>query len=284
MKMLLKKAVQRLTRNECEIKQGLLESGIPEDRIDDAIIGIKEEITKVPLPKIALIGFTGVGKSSTLNALFNAGQPTSDVKACTQKEAPIIGDVSKYTGSRGSIIVYDMPGLGEDLLSDKQHYQTYLQVLPVVDVAIWTFHTGDRAMTPMQDAMTKLSNSLGHEFEHKLMFAINKADAIAPGESYWNQLTNSPSSEQKHNIEELEEYIIDKIHQVLPGWKGPIVTYSAKTRYRLESLITAMISVMPNDRRWLLDSVADVADPIELMDPRIKQYILEKRSNGEWAK
>ena len=271
-------------KNEGVIRQKLMQSGISSSHVDTAMKQLKIGIDNVQLPKIAIIGFTGVGKSSTLNALFNAGQPTSDIRACTQDEAPIIGDVSKYTGSKGSVIIYDMPGLGEDMASDERHFETYLRVLPLVDVAIWTFHTGDRAMTPMQNALIRLNETMGTTFQSKLMFSINKADAIAPGESAWNQNTNTPSFEQNRNIRDLELYIRNKVYQVLPMWRGEIVTYSAKTRYRLDVLMTAMIKTMPRDRRWLLDSVADVADPRDLMDPQIKAYVEVQRSRETWKK
>lgn len=256
-----------------KLRSELLQQGVPLNEIDSIIENIQDEKKNVPLPKIAFIGFTGVGKSTTLNALFNAGRETSAIRACTQKEAPIIGNVEKFTGSKGSVIIYDMPGLGEDVYKDQQHFETYRKVLPVVDVVVWMFHTGDRAMTPMQEALTGLIKYLGSDFSNKLMFAINKADAIAPGESAWNQKLNAPSQEQRRNITDLEYYVREKIRQIMPGWNGPLVTYSARTRFRLEQLMTAMIETMPKDRRWVLDSMADVADPTELMDEALLNYV-----------
>ena len=190
-----------ISDTENSIKKQLLQQGASKKEIEQVTKQLKNEIKNVPLPKIAIIGFTGVGKSSTLNALFNAGQPTSDVRSCTQNEAPIIGDVSKYTGSKGSVIIYDMPGLGEDVYSDQKHFETYKKVLPIVDIAVWTFHTGDRSMTPMQEALQGLIKYLGNDFQSKLMFAINKYDYIAQVESAWNKDLNSPINEQSRNIE-----------------------------------------------------------------------------------
>lgn len=272
---------KRFTETENRIKRQLLQQGASKKDVDQITTRLKNDIKNIPLPKIAIIGFTGVGKSTTLNALFNAGQPTSNIRACTQNEAPIIGDVSKYIGSKGSVIIYDMPGLGEDIYSDKKHFETYRKVLPIVDIAIWTFHTGDRSMTPMQEALQGLIKYLGNDFQEKLMFAINKADAISPGESAWNSNLNAPSPEQRKNIAELETYVREKIRQIMPRWNGPIVTYSAKTRFRLSQLMTAMIETLPKDRRWVLDAVADVADPIALMQNEYRDYVksLQKKRN-----
>lgn len=264
---------KKLVNAENKVREELYRQGASTEEVNSALKRLKIEVEHVPLPKIAFIGFTGVGKSTTLNALFNAGQETSAVRACTQEEAPIIGNVEKFTGSKGSVIIYDMPGLGEDIQKDQKHFETYRKVLPVVDVVVWMFHTGDRAMTPMQEALNGLIKYLGKDFSKKLMFAINKADAIAPGESAWNKELNSPSREQRSNIEELEIYVKEKIKQIMPYWNGPLVTYSARTRFRLEQLMTAMIKTMPKERRWVLDSMADVADPTLLMDKRYLDYI-----------
>ena len=203
-------------------REALLKEGASEKDVKSIMTALKKKVDEVPLPRIAIIGFTGVGKSTTLNALFNAGRATSDIRACTQEEAPVIGKVNKYTGSNGSVIIYDMPGLGEDMYTDQKHFATYRKVLPEVDVAIWTFHTGDRAMTPMQEALKGLLKYLGPDFQKKLMFAINKADAIAPGEGDWNSKLNAPSPTQRKNIADLEAYIKGKIRQIMPEWNGAL--------------------------------------------------------------
>jgi uncharacterized protein len=41
---------------------------------------LAEEIDNAPPPTIAMIGLAGVGKSSTINALFNSGAPVSHYK------------------------------------------------------------------------------------------------------------------------------------------------------------------------------------------------------------
>jgi predicted GTPase len=50
---------------------------------------VQEKINKEPPPRVAVIGEAGVGKSTTLNVLFNAGREVSNVKACTKEEAAV---------------------------------------------------------------------------------------------------------------------------------------------------------------------------------------------------
>lgn len=175
-----------------QAEEELRRSGMTDAQVQQISSEIDAGLAAVDPPRVALIGFTGVGKSSTINALFNAGQPIGHVRACTQEAREVRGEVSEYLGRNGSVIVYDMPGLGEDISADQKHLETYAAVLPRVDVAMWTFHAGDRAMTPMQSAILTLQRHLGPDFASKLVFAVNKADAIAPGEMAWMTKFNLP--------------------------------------------------------------------------------------------
>lgn len=162
-----------------QVINALTKNGVSESDARKIESDLENRIRNEPDPKIAFIGFSGVGKSSTLNALFNAGQEISHVKACTQDEKEIYGDYSQYFGSKGSVRVWDMPGIGEDIIADKKHMETYKKVIPNVDVVVWTIQADYRAMTPMQNTILSLKEQIGPDFIKKLMFAINKADTIA---------------------------------------------------------------------------------------------------------
>jgi len=246
-----------------------------QEAIDERIEAAREA---EPIPAIAIIGFTGVGKSSTLNSLFNAGRDITDVRPCPQEAEELHITCSERSGSKGSIRVWDMPGIGESIKTDRKRMRKYLKVLPTVDVAVWVIQADFRAMTPMQQTLRRLKCRLGKSFVDRLVFVINKADIIAPED--WNEDFNVPSRAQQKNIKEFEKYVRNAILEVLPTWKGDIVTYSAKKRYRLDQLLLSMVkSFGVEKRRWTLSSIADVADSMDLMRPAYRSMVEEQLEN-----
>ncbi|WP_439660585.1 GTPase family protein [Lentzea sp. HUAS TT2] len=228
-------------------------------------------------PTIALIGLTGVGKSSTINALFNSGVNVSHHRPCTQTAQAIEGDLYEYTSRRGTIVVYDMPGLGENLAADERHYATYCQTLPNVDVAIWVIEAPSRTISPIEVALRRLRRHCGPEVVDKIVFAANKIDRIHPGESAWIKQANMPSLEQKETTELYSNFLFESLGSEVSRPKDSIVCYSATRRYNLEVLMEQVGAHAPDDRAWLLGKVADVADFKELVDPRLLAWIQQKQ-------
>ena len=71
----------------------------------------------------------------------------------------------------------------------------------------------------------------------------------------------------------------ERIHAVRPQWKGELVSYSAKRRYHLEQLMTAMVAAMPKERQWVLNNLADIADYTEFIDPEYLEYVKSLLNN-----
>ncbi|KJS05345.1 MAG: hypothetical protein VR77_08850 [Flavobacteriales bacterium BRH_c54] len=217
-------------------------------------------------PKIAIIGKTGVGKSSTINNLFRVNLGVSHFEACTKDAEPVI-----ISNGKGKIIIYDMPGLGEDLDKDEQHKKLYKKVLPQCDVVLWILNIADREMSSQQTHIKEISEYL----ENTLVICANKADILEPSE--WIETQNLPSIAQEENLKKRIADIRKKLCKIIPDLEEDrIVYYSAKRKYRMNDLFRAMMDACPIKRAWVLESRMDVAEFTELVDLEI----LKQLKNG----
>lgn len=252
---------------------------IPRNQLDQVWDGVEEKVKQEPPPVIAIIGESGVGKSSTLNALFGAGQSISHTEACTQEESKIL-----LKGDNGTIVIYDMPGLSESLNSQEKHLDTYKRVLSKCDIALWIFDAQNRALANIQRLLTNDISNISPDIANRMVFAVNKIDLVHPGSSAWISSANLPSEEQDLNIKARLYDIHQKMKEAMPLWTGAIVGYSAEKRYNLPQLFGSMLDGVSKKRQWVLSSRKSLADYFELVDPELlpenkkRQYTEKTRS------
>lgn len=242
---------------------------IPKDQLEAILRQVEKRVENEPAPRIALIGESGVGKSSTLNALFCAGQSVSHIKAETQIEAEIQVKIETIEGSKGALIVFDMPGLGESQASQQRHLATYERVLKDIDVVLWILDAQYRAIKSIQDQLSTDIKRINPDIVDRIVFALNKVDLVHPGEKAWHPLANLPSEEQENNIKARLYDVQTKIREVAPNWKGTVMGYSAERRYNLPQLFATMLDAVPKKRQWMLTSRKALADFLELVDPML---------------
>jgi predicted GTPase len=240
-----------------------------EDHFEEIYREIEVKVDNEPPPRFAFIGETGVGKSSTLNALFNAGVEVSHIEACTQTARGIEVSFNELEGVNGALVAYDMPGLGESRLKQQEHIALYETVLKDVDVALWILDAQNRAIASVQQYLEVELQSINPRLLERMVIALNKVDLVHPGERDWHPRANLPSEEQEANIKGRIDDVEKKIREVLPNWKGTIVGYSANRRYNLPQLFDAMMDAVPRKRQWVVASRKALADFLEFVDPQL---------------
>lgn len=256
------------------VLQGLVNELLPgqqmsEEHFEKVYDMIADKVDNEPPPRFAFIGESGVGKSSTLNALFNAGLDVSHTEACTQTAIDIKIKLNELEGANGLLIAYDMPGLGESRLKQREHIALYEKILKNVDVALWILDAQNRQIASVQQYLEDELQSIHPKLLERMVIALNKVDLVHPGETHWHPLANLPSEEQEKNIEGRIRDVKRKIREVLPTWRGRIIGYSANKRYNLPHLFDAMMDAVPNKRRWVVASRKALADFLELVDPQL---------------
>ena len=219
-----------------------------------------------PPPTIAVVGETGVGKSTTLNALFNAGAAVGHSRPTTKSSDHFQVHAYDHHGNKGTIRVLDLPGLGESMQKADEILAVYKESLPLADVILWVHPVNDRMLEFTQRQIGVVFSGPMEPLISRLVFGLNKADSIHPGD--WRRHANIPSEAQIRHLEDAAQNFSSVISTVLPHHQTPrTVTYSALGRYQLPLLFRLLMDAMPPNRRWVLEQRMDLADFKELADP-----------------
>ena len=183
-------------------------------------------------PVIGIMGKTGAGKSSLCNALFQ-GEVTSisDVHACTR-------DVLRLRLSSGdhSLILIDLPGVGESEQRDKEYESLYRNILPELDLILWVIKADDRAFSVDERFYRRVMTG----YQQLFLFVVNQADKIEPCHE-WFVTSNAPSPHQLVNIEAR----LASIRQLFSP-HHPVCAVSARTEWNLPSMIETMMCCLPD--------------------------------------
>src|SRR5690242_8937167 len=110
-------------------------------RLVDEVKGRRDKKRNAPLV-IAIMGQTGVGKSSLINALFNTQLKTDPIRPSTKEIERVI-----LKGKSGhELWFYDLPGIGESDQADTQYLTIYRQMLADSDIVLWAIHVDNRSV------------------------------------------------------------------------------------------------------------------------------------------
>lgn len=211
---------------------------------------IETAFTRNP-PTICVIGLSGVGKSSTINAMFGTKlQVSATTRGTSRFASTLFHAVSDRLASgpvKSCLKVYDAPGLGEDKELDKNYLKRYRNHLPKCDIALWIVAARNRALALDQLYLEELRDYLPN-----LVIGINQVDLVDP--LSWNDRINMPSPQQDQSIAAIVTDRAEKFHKQSIK-DAPVIAYSAKKYYNLQSLFAACVKSAPDNRRWMFEII-----------------------------
>lgn len=244
----------------------------PKNKADELRKTIEKEMS-IP-PKVAVIGKSGVGKTTTINSLFDVEWHTSESITGTtiaQKET------FQLKGG-GKLTVIDMPGLGDSIANDEKFMEIYREILPDVDVIFYIIQADDRGLGE-DERIIKEILKCGKELEKKLVIGINKVDLLGENEGLeWDSLSNLPSEEQERLIQQKCKDISEHFLKISKIKQDCVAYFSAITRYNLYQVLYAIIMHSGN-MGWKFSVCPK--DWKELADPRIRKLAEESGGNDE---
>jgi small GTP-binding protein len=123
---------------------------------------------------VAVMGQTGVGKSSLINALFDTQLPTDPVRPCTMEPTEV---TVTSTAAGHPLTFVDLPGVGESATADPQYLRMYRRYLEVADVTIWAMHADSRSLAADVAWIHELTGNGGAAVD-KITIVLTKADLI----------------------------------------------------------------------------------------------------------
>ncbi|MDB9495999.1 50S ribosome-binding GTPase [Spirulina major CS-329] len=131
-----------------------IEKLIPEQDFQLILKKFKQE-TQLP-PKVAVIGKSGVGKTTTVNNLFDAQLKTSPTTVGTTE-----AQVKEFTLSTGgNLTVIDLPGYGRSEAEDRKYDQIYKQIIPSCDLVLLVIQADTRDFADDIDMINKITKWL----------------------------------------------------------------------------------------------------------------------------
>ena len=203
-------------------------------------------------PVVAIIGKAGVGKTTTINNLFDVDDYVAEALSFDEKGH--IGDVRRGTTTAIrkrfdlkigiGLDIIDLPGLGDDIRKDKEFETIYRQILPKCDIILYVLKADNRTLG--EDERILQNIVLPSCDKKKIILAVNQVDILGENEGlHWDTRINLPDPRQEELIQLKQKNISSMFHEDLDVDANKIVCYSAIKRYHLLELLHSIVKTTP---------------------------------------
>ncbi|MBB5213336.1 GTPase family protein [Parapusillimonas granuli] len=234
------------------IQQAVADGTIPRKQLEMVLEKIRN--TKI---HILLVGATGAGKSSTINALF----ATEKAVVGTGVNPETI-EIAQY--HLDNVVLWDSPGLGDSPEKDQQHIRKIREKLqetdvnrePLIDLVLLIVDGSSRDMGATFSLLEVILPEL-HNKTDRLLIGINQADLAMKGQG-WDSENHRPGPELEKLLEDKVASIRNRIAEVAPVVIEPIY-YSAGFKgkdgsddfspYNLEKLLALLMTHVKAKKR-----------------------------------
>lgn len=229
----------------------------------EALSKILETIKNTQI-NVLLVGGTGVGKSSTINALFHTSDMHMENKATVGESAnPETMGVTQY--KLKNVVIWDTPGLGDSTEKDQQHQEKITELLnrkdnsgkPLMDLIFLVLDGTSRDFSSAYKLIKEVvAPNLQPDEKSRLLIGINKADKVMH-HKFWDEEHNQPKPELVSKLNKQAETVKKRISEDT-GFSPDVIYYSAgethdgeliQQPYNLTKLLSFIIDHLPKKKR-----------------------------------
>lgn len=219
---------------------------------------------------IMLVGATGCGKSSTINALFACNQPEDtecevyvEIAKVGSKTDPETRDIEKYR--IGNLILWDTPGLGDGTEIDQHHKDVIRELLEeedeegnlLIDLVLLILDGSTRDLGTSYEILNDvIIPELGEE-TGRILIALNQADIAMKTGRHWDYETNEPDETLVGFLEEKVDSIRKRIKEDSDLDVSPVYYCAGYEEeggdvvrpYNLSKLLYYILNTLPAEKR-----------------------------------
>lgn len=269
------------------MRQDVLNSSLPESEKNKMLMNIhsleNQEIN------IMITGATGSGKSSTINALFDA-----DVAKVGIGVDPETMDIRKYTLKK--MILWDSPGLGDGKEADIRHSKNIIKKLherdangnALIDLVLVILDGSTRDLGTSYELINSvIIPNIGSK--ERILVAINQCDVAMKGQ-HWNHAENKPDAVLTEFLDKKVQSVRNRIRSDTGVDIEPIYysagykesEYDKQNPYNLSKLLYYIIQHTPKEKRTVYIDNISKAPEVWRDNDDLKDYSAEiKKSFGE---
>lgn len=203
---------------------------------------------------ILLVGATGVGKSSTINAIF--GDRVAKVGEGCDPETQIISSYRVKDYFR----VHDSAGLGDGISNDEKHAKNIINELLKTVTTNSDKSTSYGFIDMVMVILDGSSRDLGTTYQllknvilpifdpKRIIVVINQADMAMKGR-YWNHNFCIPEQPLTDFLEEKSKTTQDRIKEATGLTINRPIYYSAEYSFNIDKIVSHIKSNLPRERR-----------------------------------
>lgn len=289
------------------------ESGAETDQSDDSrksiFLLLEEDIMSSDLPleeknkhlsrlikmrdkkvNIMLVGATGSGKSSTINALFNM-----EVAKVGVGVDPETDYIQSYV--LDNLTIWDTPGLGDGVHADEKYNNMIIRKLsemdengdPLIDLVLVVLDASSKDLGTSYDLINNvIIPCLGNDKDGRILIGINQADVAMKGK-HWDAENNVPDEVLLKYLKQKAKSVETRIKEGTGISVRPIY-YCAGYKedgeeqckpYNLTKLLYYIIRSIPKDKRLVIADNINIDEDKWLHDDEEDDY-KEKTKIGFW--